>query len=130
MVISSAQSPAPRSESLAGTLAIAGRTAPIAVLITLATTGTIAAIAILVFARAHWVLALPFALVAKFGAWGLEEQGRAALPRMQSLTPTQRYVLDGILHTLGALMIIAGAVASTALILAVTFYFAGSAPVL
>jgi hypothetical protein len=49
---------------------------------------------------------------------------------MQSLTPTQRYVLDGILHTLGALMIIAGAVASTALILAVTFYLAGAAPVL
>jgi hypothetical protein len=132
MVISSAHTPAPPSESLAGTLAIAGRTAPIAVLITLATTGTIAVIAILVFARTHWVLALPFALLAKFGAWGLEEQGRAALPRMQfaHLTSTQRYILDGILHTLGVLMIIAGAVASTVLILAVTFYLAGAAPVL
>jgi hypothetical protein len=128
MVISSAHTPAPSSESLAGTLAIAGRTAPIAVLITLATTGTIAVIAILLFARTHWVLALPFALLAKFGAWGLEEQGRAALPRTQSLTPTQRYALDGILHTLGVLMIIAGAVASTVLTLAVTFYLAGAAP--
>jgi hypothetical protein len=87
-------------------------------------------IAILAFARTHWVLALPFALLAQFGAWGLEEQGRAALPRTQSLTPTQRYALDGILHTLGVLMIIAGTVASTVLILAVTFYLAGAAPVL
>jgi hypothetical protein len=130
MVISSAHPPAPQSESLAGTLAIAGRTAPIALLITLATTGTIAVIAILIFARPHWVLALPIALLAIFGAWGLEEQGRAALPRLQSLTPTQRYILDGILHTLGILLITAGAVASTVLILGITFHLAGAAPVL
>jgi hypothetical protein len=81
-------------------------------------------------ARTHWVLSLPFSLVAAFGAWGLTEQGRTAVDRLQSLDATNRYVLNGILQAAGVLLVVAGAVVSTILVFAVTFFLAGDAPVL
>jgi hypothetical protein len=130
MVISSAHSPAPQSESLGATLAAVGRSAPIWLLATLCVAGTGATAAILIVARHHWVLSLPFSIVATFGAWGLTEQGRTAANRMQSLDATERYVLDGILQAAGILLVAAGAIASTGLVFAVTFFVAGDAPVL
>jgi hypothetical protein len=130
MVISPAHASAAQSESLGATLAAAGRSAPIRLLAILCVTGTVAAAAILIAARHHWVLSLPFLLVATFGAWGLTEQGRAAANRMQSLDATERYVLNGILQAVGILLVAAGAIASTILVFAVTFFIAGDAPVL
>ena len=130
MVISPAHAPPAQSESLGATLAAAGRSAPIWLLTTLCASGTIATAAILITARAHWVLALPFSLVAAFGAWGLTEQGRTAVNQMQSLDATERYVLNGMLRAAGVLIVAAGAVASTILVFAVTFFIAGDAPVL
>jgi hypothetical protein len=130
MVISPAHAPVPQSESLGATLAVAGRSASIWLLTTLCATGTGATTAILTAARAHWVLSLPFSLVAAFGAWGLTEHGRAAVDRMQSLHATDRYVLNGILQAAGVLLVVAGAVVSTILVFAVTFFLAGDAPVL
>jgi hypothetical protein len=130
MVISPAHAPVPQSESLGATLAAAGRSAPIWLLTTLCATGTVATAAILMAARTHWVLSLPFSLVAAFGAWGLTEQGRTAVDRLQSLDATNRYVLNGILQAAGVLLVVAGAVVSTILVFAVTFFLAGDAPVL
>jgi hypothetical protein len=130
MVISPAHAPAPQSESLGATLAAAGRSAPIWILAILGVTGAVATAAILIMARAHWVLSLPFSLVALFGAWGLTEQGRTAVDKMQALHATNRYVLDGILQAVGVLLVVAGAVVSTILVFAVTFFLAGDAPVL
>lgn len=130
MVISPAHAPAAQSESLGATLAAAGRSAPIWLLTTLCATGTIATAAILITARTHWVLSLPFSLVAAFGAWGLTEQGRTAVSQIQSLDATERYVLNGMLRAAGVLIVAAGAVASTILVFAVTFFIAGDAPVL
>jgi hypothetical protein len=130
MVISPAHAPAPQSESLGATLAAAGRSAPLWLLATLCTTGTVATAAILIAARTHWVLSLPFSLVAVFGAWGLTEQGRTAVNRLQSLAAPDRYVLNGILQAAGVILVVAGAVVSTILVFAVTFFLAGDAPVL
>jgi hypothetical protein len=128
MVISPAHAPPAKSESLGATLAAAGRSAPVWLLTTLCATGTAATTVILIAARTHWVLALPVALVAAFGAWGLTEQGRAAVNHMQPLDATQRYVVNGILQAAGVVILIAGAAVSTILIFAVTFFLAGSAP--
>jgi hypothetical protein len=130
MVISPAHAPAAQSESLGATLAAAGRSASIWLLVTLCSTGTAATAAILITARRHWVLSLPFLLVASFGAWGLTEQGRSAANRMRSLDATERYIVNGVLQAVGVLMIVAGAIASTILVFAVTFFIAGDAPVL
>jgi hypothetical protein len=130
MVISPAHAPVPQSESLGATLAAAGRSAPIWLLTTLCVAGAAATGAMLVAVRAHWVLSLPFSLVAAFGAWGLTEHGRIAVNRLQSLDATNRYVLSGILQVAGVLLVAAGAVASTILVFAVTFFLAGDAPVL
>lgn len=130
MVISPAHAPSANSESLGASLAAAGRSAPIWLLATLWFTGTVATGAILIGARTHWVLSLPFSLVAAFGAWGLTEQGRAAINQMQSLNATDRYFLNGILQVTGVLIVAAGAIVSTIFVLAVTFYIAGAAPVL
>jgi hypothetical protein len=130
LVVSPAHARVSQSESLGATLAVAGRSAPIWLLATLGAAGTIATAAILIVARTHWVLALPFSLVAVFGAWGLTEQGRTAVHRMLSLHATDRYVLSGILQAAGVLLVIAGAVVSTILVFAVTFFIAGDAPVL
>jgi hypothetical protein len=130
MVISPAHAPAAQSESLGATLAVAGRSAPIWLLVTLCTTGTVATAAILIGARRHWVLSFPFLLVASFGAWGLMEQGRAAVNRMQSIDATKRYVLNGILQVAAVLTVAVAAIVSTILVFAVTFFIAGDAPVL
>jgi hypothetical protein len=130
MVISPAHAPAPQSESLGATLAAAGRSAPVWLLATLCATGTVATGAILIAVHAHWVLSLPFSLVAEFGAWGLTEHGRIAVNRLQSLDVTDRYVVSGILQAAGVLLVIAGAVVATVLVFAVTFFLAGDAPVL
>jgi hypothetical protein len=130
MVISPAHAPAANSESLGASLAAAGRSARIWLLTTLWATGTVATAAILIGARAHWVLSLPFSLVAAFGAWGLTEQGRAAINQMPSLNATDRYFLNGVLQATGVLIAVAGAIVSTIFIFAVTFFIAGAAPVL
>jgi hypothetical protein len=130
MVISPAHAPAAKSESLGATLAAAGRSAPIWLLITLCATGAVATAAILIAAHRHWVLSLPFSLVASFGAWGLTEQGRGAASRMESLDGTERYVLNGILQAAGVLIVAVAAIVSTILVFAVTFFIAGDAPVL
>ncbi len=118
------------SESLGGSLAAVGRSAPIWLLTTLWFTGTVVTAALLIGARHHWVLSLPFSLVAAFGAWGLTEQGRAAVNQTQSLNATDRYFLNGILQVTGVLIVVAGAIVSTIFVFAVTFYIAGAAPVL
>ena len=81
-------------------------------------------------ARRHWVLSLPFLLAALYGAWGLTEQGRAAVNRMQSVDVTKRYVVNGILQVAGAVIVAVGAIVSVILVFAVTFFLAGDAPVL
>jgi hypothetical protein len=130
MVISSAHTPAPSSESLGGTLAAAGRSTPIWLLAALGVAGAAATAAILIVARRHWVLSLPFLLAALYGAWGLTEQGRAAVNRMQSVDVTKRYVVNGILQVAGAVIVAVGAIVSVILVFAVTFFLAGDAPVL
>lgn len=130
MVISPAHAPPAKSESLGAALAAAGRSTPIWLLTILCAAGTVATAVILIAARAHWVLSLPFSLVAAFGAWGLTEQGRTAVNEMQSLGATQRYVVNSILQATGILVIVAGVVASTILVFAVTFFLAGAAPIL
>ncbi len=130
MVISSAHTPAPSSESLGGTLAAAGRATPIPVLAVLCIAGAAATAAILIAARRHWVLSLPLLLVALYGAWGLAEQGRAAVNRMQSVDATKRYVVSGVLQVAVAAIVVVGAIVSTILMFAVTFFIAGDAPVL
>ena len=128
MVISPAHAPPAESESLGASLAAAGRSAPLWLITTLGATGAAATAAILIAARTHRVLALPFSLVAAFGAWGLTQQGRTAVNQMQSLDPAKRYFVNGILQAAGVLIIIAGAVVSTILVLAITFFLAGAAP--
>jgi hypothetical protein len=130
MVISSAHTPAPPSESLGGTLAAAGRSTPIPVLAVLWIAGAAATAAILIAARRHWVLSLPFLLVALYGAWGLTEQGRMAVNRMQSVDATRRYVGSGILQVTATVIVVVAAIVSTILVFAVTFFIAGDAPVL
>ncbi|MFI5250453.1 MAG: hypothetical protein ACHQTF_10795 [Gemmatimonadales bacterium] len=130
MVIAPAHAPATNPESLGASLASAGRSAPIWLLATLWFTGTVVTAALLIGARHHWVLSLPFFLVAAFGAWGLTEQGRDAVNRMQSLNAMDRYFLNGILQVTGVLIVTAGAIVSTIFVFAVTFYLAGAAPVL
>jgi hypothetical protein len=128
MVISSAHTPAPPSESLGGTLAAAGRSTPIPVLAVLCIAGAAATAAILIAAQRHWVLSLPLLLVALYGAWGLAEQGRMAVNRMQTVDATRRYVVSGILQAAAVLIVVAGATVSTILVFAVTFFLAGDAP--
>lgn len=132
MVITSAQppAPAPYSETLPGTLAIAGRSAPIRLLVALCALGTAATVAILLLARHWWILTTPLALGVTFGGWGLTEQARAAVNRRDALDPAQRFVLQTGLRIAGVLMILAGAVAFTILVFAITFFLAGDAPVL
>lgn len=130
MVISSAHTPAPRAETLPGTLAIVGREARIRMLVALFAVGTIGAVAILVAARSRWVFTTPFALLATFAGWGLTEQASVAIARLNIFDPTEQRVLHAILRTVGVLMVITGAIAFTILVFAITFFLAGAAPIL
>ncbi len=106
-------------------LATAARRTPRARLTDLFLVGTHGALGIAVFATPWWLLVMPLACVAAFGAWGLAARKADELETAHACAPVRRVAL----RAAETAAVLVGAAAALVVIFAVFLVLCGPAPI-